>query len=275
MSDQDTSGEQRVYKYLCTYCNRVEIYAKEQEYTVTCGGCRVNDGEEREMVEYSERPQEDAEDDVVSSRGEIARVKQKTHEDCVAACVATLTDHDLDDLLDEYDMPMDTSDAIELLSDEYEHVFYKHFTGTDVLLTLPYLVEDFIFFIESPSRERDPEMYFGNLQADRQDKFEYVQESYTAPTWQDYERYVERAGVNHAIAVHKGRLYDPQEPPYWPCLGSISGDGGYENDYELDGAIICTNDVALEPSDGLPIEPAGYSARDEWEEAQRIALDDV
>lgn len=184
------------------------------------------------------------------------RITQSRDDSCQNACVAMLTSWTEQELIDEYGSPLSARDTLDLLREEYE--FVRTFTANArTVLALAYIVESFIFSVESPIRERDPDLYERILEQDADDKEAQCRATYDDPDEEAIQWYRDRAEVTHAIAVHQGRLYDPRDPGYWPSIGRLTGDDAYNHEYEVQDVTICTNDPVLPHDEALPRTPGG------------------
>lgn len=198
----------------------------------------------------------------------MERIKQQKDNDCVAACVAMLTSYDLDELLDEYEMPMDSGVENDLLEEEYEFVRSFHARDESILYPLAYTQENLLVSMESPSRERWPELYEKGLRNEQHRRVVEARENWggavkTERHRQHIHQYYEIAEVYHQFVVHKGRIYDPQDPPYWPSLGAIGGDDKFTHDYSINRIKVVSDEPPV--VEDLPRNPAGFD-RDELPE---------
>ena len=187
----------------------------------------------------------------------VERVLQSEKDSCQNACVAMLTGRDESEIIEEYGSPLSTSASYDLLREEYE--FVRRFrVDAQGVIALAYVVESMMVIVESPLRERDPELYEEILEAEREMLREYAREEYGDDLTEDkLEWYEGRAEVCHALVVHRGQVYDPRDPPYWQSLGAMSGDDGYDHDYEVQSAIVCTDDAVFDDDASLPRTPGG------------------
>lgn len=170
----------------------------------------------------------------------IERVVQSEQDSCQNACVAMLTDYTEQELIQEYGTPLDTSATREVLEDEYDHVAYK---GIDIkgLRALCEVVENLLVVIESPLKERDPELHDELFEQEVQWRMGLYEDRGLNLTEEEARQRAESATtIKHAIVVHKGRIYDPRDPPYFRTLGSL-GHIGYEDDYGVCDVWVCSD----------------------------------
>lgn len=187
------------------------------------------------------------------------RIKQTGDDDCMAACVAMLTDYTLDEVKSEHELPMYDSDAIPMLEESYGHIEKTHVRSMEVLPVLAYSFETFIVSVRSPLRERDTELFADVLEKNRDLRVANLRERRDGEPLDHTIQFArEIADVYHAFVVHQGQIYDPQDPPYWPSLGSMAGDDRYEIDYNLHSVIVCMDEPVVETLDRTP---AGYDDR--------------
>jgi len=190
----------------------------------------------------------------------MERIKQTSDDDCMGACAAMLTDYTLDEVKDQYDMPMSNSDMIEVLEEEYGHVERTDLHDMSAVGALAYGFESLIITVRSPIRERDTEQFAKVLEDNRRRRIEDLEDRLQLVTEERRQRARAWSDVYHAIVVHKGRLYDPQDPPYWPGIGFMMGDDRYELDYDINSAFICMDEPVVDPDEGLARAPAGYDS---------------
>lgn len=195
----------------------------------------------------------------------IERITQERDDDCQAACVAMLTDYELDEIHDEYEMPFSVGDTLDLLAEEYGDAIARQATSETVRL-LTDLVESFIVSVESPSRERWPSLYEKGLRNEIDHKKDHESSKSGGLTAVRERRVASRAEVYHAMVVHRGRLYDPQDPPYWPSVGKLLRTDNYTNDYEIHDVIVPIDERVRDDDESLLQAAAGIDDRDELPE---------
>lgn len=190
--------------------------------------------------------------------GAIERIAQSEKDSCQNACVAMLTGRDERALIEEYGTPLGMQATRECLEAEYEYVRFHDISISGVRV-LCELVENLIVGIESPLRERDPGLWHELREADIERKIAAREERTGPLTDEQIEGVRRRTTVQHAIVVHRGRIYDPRDPPYFETLGGV-GHIGYDRDYEVRDVWVCMDrePVFEFADDGWP-SAAGWS----------------
>lgn len=192
----------------------------------------------------------------------MERITQTSDDDCMGACVAMLTDYTLAEIKEQYEMPLSNSDTIEVLEEEHGHVEFTHLRDMSAVGALAYGFESLIITVRSPIRERDTEQFVKVLEDNRRRRIEGLEDRLQLVTEERRQRARAWSDVYHGIVVHKGQLYDPQDPPYWPSIGSMMGDDRFEIEYDINGAFICMDEPVIDPDEGLPRQPAGCDRSD-------------